>query len=276
MPTRTRGAYEADRAALEIKAQAGFRHLRIAGRDVRDYDPALGPGLGCLAVLKDHGFVADPGGYVAALARAFEAEGGRLHRTEVDALRIEDGAVSGVMAGGEALSADRVLVTAGVGARALLAGLGLTLPLESERGYHYQLASGDGGPRQPLMVAEGAFVATPMAAGTRLAGVLEFGGTEAGPSEAPFALIRKQGARAFPGLDWQGATRWMGHRPGLPDSLPLLGEVGPKGLWAGVGHHHVGLTAGPKTGRLLAEAMLDRRPNIDLAPYGAARFGLTR
>ena len=65
----------------------------------------------------------------------------------------------------------------------------------------------------------------------------------------------------------------MGHRPALPDSLPLLGEIGASGVWGAVGHHHVGLTAGPKSARLLAETLMGRRPNIDLSPYAADRFG---
>ncbi|QFT64298.1 FAD-binding oxidoreductase [Roseivivax sp. THAF30] len=266
-------AYTADAAALAIKARAGFPHERIEGRAVQEYDPALGPGIGCLAVMKDHGFIADPGAYVSALAQTFEAEGGTLWRAKAQHLVLEDGQVHGVIADGETRAYERVVVAAGLGSRALLAEAGLDLPLETERGYHLQLSDKAGGPRQPTMVASGQFVATPMTDGTRLAGILEFGGTEAGPSRAPFGLLRRQAAEAFPNLALGTAREWMGHRPALPDSLPLLGEIGQSGLWGAVGHHHVGLTAGPKTGRLLAEALMGRRPNVDLAPYAARRFG---
>jgi D-amino-acid dehydrogenase len=65
----------------------------------------------------------------------------------------------------------------------------------------------------------------------------------------------------------------MGHRPAPADSIPVIGAA-PKieGAWFGFGHHHVGLTGGPKTGRLLAQLISGQRPNIDLAPYAPARF----
>ena len=64
-----------------------------------------------------------------------------------------------------------------------------------------------------------------------------------------------------------------GHRPAPADSIPIIGEVpGIKGAYIGFGHHHVGLTGGPKTGRLLAQMISGRQPNIDLTPYSPARF----
>ena len=65
----------------------------------------------------------------------------------------------------------------------------------------------------------------------------------------------------------------MGHRPSLADSIPLIGPVpGMAGAWLGFGHDHVGLTGGPKTGRILAQLIAGRKPNIDLAPYAPSRF----
>ena len=146
------------------------------------------------------------------------------------------------------------------------------MPLESERGYHIVFENAEGGPSMPVMVAAGKFVATPMAAGLRCAGIVEFGGLEAGPSKAPFNLLRRHVKRAFPKLEATGEVEWQGHRPAPADSLPVIGEVGQTGVFAGFGHHHIGLTGGPKTGRLLSQLILGQRPNIDLSPYDPARF----
>ncbi|SIS65831.1 D-amino-acid dehydrogenase [Roseivivax lentus] len=258
--------------ALAVKAAAGFAHVRLSGAAVQEYDPALGPGLGEIAVLGAHGFITDPEGYVAALAAGFEAEGGRVRRAEVRDLACTGGRITGIVLDGEVLPCDHAVIAMGAASARLLKAVGLSLPLETERGYHLQLRGTGGAPRQPVMVAEGQFVATPMAKGVRLAGILELGGLAAGPSPAPFGLLRRLGARAFPGLDFTDAEEWMGHRPALPDSLPLLGQVGATGVWGAVGHHHVGLTGGPKSGRLLAETLMGRRPNLDLAPFRAERF----
>ena len=168
---------------------------------------------------------------------------------------------------------DHVVITAGAWSASLMADLGLTVPLESERGYHLDLFGSSIRPRGPTYVSTGAFVATPMEGRVRLAGVLEFGGLNAGPSKAPFALLRRQVRRAFPGLTWQHEEEWMGHRPALPDSLPVIGAVpGVANAWAGFGHQHVGLTAGARTGRMLAQLITGTRPNIDISAFAPDRF----
>ena len=77
----------------------------------------------------------------------------------------------------------------------------------------------------------------------------------------------------MPGLEWASCEEWMGHRPAPADSIPVIGEVpGVQGAWLGFGHHHIGLTGGPKTGRLLAQLIGDKNPNIDSRPYSPIRF----
>ncbi len=128
-------------------------------------------------------------------------------------------------------------------------------------------------PRAPVMVASGKFVATPMEGRLRLAGVVEFGGLDAPPSRAPFNLLERNIRAAIPGITWKKTVEWMGHRPSMADSIPVIGEV-PKlaGAFVGFGHDHVGLTGGPRTGRIVAQLMSKTKPNIDLSPYSPARF----
>jgi D-amino-acid dehydrogenase len=77
----------------------------------------------------------------------------------------------------------------------------------------------------------------------------------------------------MPDLKWGEETRWMGHRPAPTDSIPVIGDVpGIKGVFMGFGHHHVGLTGGPKTGQLLAMLASDIQPNMDLSAYDMRRF----
>jgi D-amino-acid dehydrogenase len=123
------------------------------------------------------------------------------------------------------------------------------------------------------MITAGKFVATPMAAGVRCAGVVEFGGLKAPASRRPTALVLKKLRQAYPGLTFAGHREWLGHRPAPSDSLPLIGAVpGHANTWLAFGHHHVGLTSGPKTGRLLAALIDGERPKIDMTPYAPVRF----
>ncbi|WP_244640939.1 NAD(P)/FAD-dependent oxidoreductase [Allosediminivita pacifica] len=268
-----RAAFDADGYAWGLKAEYGFGAEEVlTGGAVQEAEPSLGDSVGCLAIQKHHGHITDPGAYVAALARDFEAMGGRVMRAGVKAITVEHAKFTHLETDAGPVPCDRAVIACGAHSAPLLQGLGLTLPLETERGYHLHFKGGSGGPSRPVMVAAGAFVATPMETGVRCAGVLEFGGLDRGPSRAPLAMLRRLSARAFPGLAAPEVEEWMGHRPALPDSLPVIGEVGQSGVHAALGHHHVGLTAGPRTGRLVAAEIMGKRENLDLTPYSPARF----
>jgi glycine/D-amino acid oxidase-like deaminating enzyme len=269
---RDRAAFEADAYSFALRREHGFAPDIIEGPAVQEFEPALGPSITCLAVMRDHGFIRDPAAYVAALADELQKLGGIWHQSEVRDFTLTDGRVSAVVTDRETLPCSDVVLATGVWSKPLMAKLGLKVPLESERGYHIVFEGPENGPSTPLMVAAGKFVATPMQGGLRCAGVVEFGGLEAGPSRAPFALLRRQVAQAFPNLTTTHEEEWQGHRPAPADSLPLIGPVGVTGVYAGFGHHHIGLTGGPKTGRLIAQMITGAAPNMDMRPYDPQRF----
>lgn len=268
-----RAHFESDAFGWSVRRDMGFEWDVLEGRDFTDYDPCFGPSLDCAVRLGGHGTICDPGRYVKDLAAHAEAQGARLVIAEVTDIVRESGAVTGVRAGGETIACDAAVLATGVWSKDLAAKLGVKVPLESERGYHLELWEPSVMPRSPVMVASGKFVASPMEGRLRLAGVVEFGGLDAPPSAAPLALLERNIRKAIPGLTWKETQSWMGHRPSVADSTPVIGEVpGVRGAWLGFGHDHVGLTGGPKTGRLLAQLISGDHPNIDLAPYAPARF----
>ncbi|MDA4848456.1 NAD(P)/FAD-dependent oxidoreductase [Hoeflea poritis] len=267
-----RAAFDADAYTWQLRRAAGFEPEILEGGSVQEYDAAFGPAVGLLAVMHDHGYITDPGGYVAALAETFKGMGGRFVTAEVKDFDLSGGAVRAVLTDQGRFDCDHVVLSAGIWSKPLAAKLGLKVPLESERGYHIVFKQPANGPKSPAMVAAGKFVATPMDAGLRCAGVVEFGGLEAGPSKAPLRLLRKTVENTFPELTYADSEEWLGHRPAPTDSLPLIGEIGQSGVYTAFGHHHIGLTGGPKTGRLVAGLIAGDRPNIDLSVYNPNRF----
>ncbi len=270
-----RAHFEGDAFGWGLRKDHGFTWEPLESAAFQAYDPIFAPDLGFAVRLGDHGRIADPGKYVKDLAAYVQVNGGRIVKALVEDV-VRDGArVTGVRAGGETIPCDAVLIATGVWSKPLAAKLGMRVPLESERGYHLELWEPNFMPKSPVMIASGKFVATPMDGRLRLAGVVEFGGLKAEPSAAPFALLKKNALAAMPGLQWEKMTEWMGHRPAPADSIPVIGEVpGVKGAFLGFGHHHIGLTGGPKTGRLLAQMIAGRRPNIDMTAYDPVRFTL--
>ena len=269
---RNRAAFDSESYTWSLRREGGFTPELIEGRDVHDYEPALGPDISCMAIMKHHGFIRSPGGYVQALAKAFEEMGGQIMRAEVKDFDLSGGAISAVhTTQGSVVCTEAVLAT-GVWSKPMMAKLGLNVPLEAERGYHIVFEDATGGPSRPTMIASGKFVATPMEQGVRCAGIVEFGGLEAGPSKAPLELLRRQAAMAFPNLKAANEIEWLGHRPAPSDSLPLIGQVGDTRVFTAFGHHHIGLTGGPKTGRLVAGLIAGEQVNTDLRPYHPQRF----
>lgn len=270
---KDRAAYEADGFGWQVRRDNGFEWEEMEADAFAAYDPAFSNDIGFAARFGNHGRITDPGAYVRALANHAVANGARLVKGTVDDVIRINGQVTGVRVGGDKIDCDTAVLCTGAWSSPLASKLGLNVPLESERGYHLELWEPSAMPRAPVMVASGKFVATPMEGRLRLAGIVEFGGLDAPPSRAPFKLLTDNIRAAMPGLTWKNTTEWMGHRPSMADSTPVIGAVpGMSGMYTGFGHDHVGLTGGPKTGRLLAGLISERSPNIDLAPYSPARF----
>ncbi len=268
-----RAHYDGDAFGWQLRRELGFRWDELEAEAFHRYDPAFSENLRFAARLGNHGHITDPGRYVKDLAEHVVAQGGRLIKADVSDFARAEGKVSGIVCDGETISCDEAVLAAGVWSKKLAGQLGVDVPMESERGYHVELFEPNVVPRAPVMVASGKFVMTPMDGRLRLAGVVEFGGLDAPPSDAPFELLVRQAKAALPGLEWKDRKDWMGHRPAPADSIPLIGEApGLKGVYCGFGHHHVGLTGGPKTGRLLAQIIAGKTPNIDMSAYAPARF----
>ncbi|HFQ15263.1 MAG TPA: FAD-binding oxidoreductase, partial [Rhodobacteraceae bacterium] len=270
---KNRAAFEADAFGWAIRHDHGFRWDELEGMAFRSYDPVFSPDLGFAVRMGGHGHITDPGRYVKDLARHVVANGGQLLKGEVTDLVRENGRVTGVRASGTNIDADAVVIATGVWSKPLARKLGIKVPLETERGYHLELIEPSFMPRAPVMHAAGKFVITPMDGRLRLAGIVEFGGLAPPPSKAPFALLRRNIRAAMPRLTWKDEVEWMGHRPAPSDSIPVIGEVpGADGAFLGFGHHHIGLTAGPKTGRILAQMIVGTKTNLDVSAYSPARF----
>lgn len=266
---RDRAAFLKESALTEMRRSVGFTPHEANASELFSRDPNLSERYSFAAIYPDHGWLTSPGGYVAALGAHFQRHGGHFHLGEVVA--IENKSV--ILQGGKKLTADKIILAGGAWSGHLTARLGMRAKIESERGYHVFLRGANIMPPHPIMVTDAKFVATPMDGGLRCAGIVEFGGLDAPPSEKPIALLKKRIKQVYPHLTWDACETWMGHRPSTPDSLPHLGAIkGAPDVICAFGAQHVGLTVGPRLGRLAAGLALGQKPNIDLSPYRPDRF----
>ena len=147
------------------------------------------------------------------------------------------------------------------------------LALEIECGYHIKLHNPSAMPKAPMMVAAGKFVVTPMEERIRCVGVVEFSNTEAPAQDGPLQFIKRQIAALISELTYDHMSEWMGRRPATTESLPLIGPASAidNGHMA-FSHQHIGLTAEPKTGRLIADMVSNHPSDADLSAFDPARY----
>ncbi len=271
-----KAAFQADAFAWKLRQEAGFEPDLIEGPAVREEEPILGTNTQLLAVLKGHGYIINPASYVRDLVKLMEGLGGKFIQAEVKDFDISGGQVSAVDTSQGRMHCDKAVIASGVWSKPLLRKLGFNVPLEAERGYHLVFKEPNQKPNNPMMLAAGKFVATAMDHGLRCAGVVEFGGLAEKPSKAPLNLLRRKVREVFPTLIYASEEEWVGFRAAPSDSLPLIGELNNTGVYSAFGHHHIGLTGGAKTGRLVADMIAKNHSNHDMRPFEPMRFAAGR
>jgi D-amino-acid dehydrogenase len=266
-------AFEGDALGREIRRAHGVAIEVLKGPDVVAFEPALSPAVTHLVVLPEQGHCPNPLRLSRALAARLREDGARFVTGTANGFETVDGRVRRVQTDGGPIDADVVVIAAGAHSRPLCAQLGSDVPLETERGYHAMLASAGIAPHMPVASGEGKYFVTPMEEGLRIAGTVELAGLGAPPDYRRADALVDKAKRLLPALSASNVERWMGHRPSLPDSLPVIGRSrqGANAFLA-FGHGHVGLTAAAPTGEIVADLVAGRTPFMDVSPFSAARF----
>jgi D-amino-acid dehydrogenase len=241
--------------------------------EVRSFEPAFSAGIAAGLHYPGMVTVDDPASVSTALAEAALARGATLTRQSVSRVEAREDGVVTTLDGGATYSSDLAVVAAGAWSKRLVADLGDDIPLDTERGYNVTLRRGALGLGRPVVFEGMGFVSTPLDTGDRIGGAVEFAGLEAAPNFARVKAILKRVRPLLPDADLSGGTRWMGFRPSLPDSLPVIGRSSRSDriLYA-FGHGHYGLTQSAATGELIAQLVGQRQTAIDILPFDAGRF----
>lgn len=261
-----------DHLSNEIRKAHGVEPAYLSRDELLERDPHLGPGYTFGSIVDNYCWLTSPAAYIEALYNHYRTQGGAFRQARVaDITPGEQPSVT--LEGGETLPADKIVLSAGAWSARLARTMGAAVNLDTERGYHISMHGPSHSPPNPYMVTDGKFVVTPMDGFLRAAGVVEFGGVDAPATQAPLRLIEKGVKKLYPDLQFERAETWMGRRPTTPDSLPIVGEnaKAPNVLHA-YGGQHIGLTIGPKLGRIVSDMVTGRRTNTDLSPYRPDRF----
>jgi glycine/D-amino acid oxidase-like deaminating enzyme len=271
---RTEAGFRAGDHEWDLRRRHGAQAEAVDGPEIRQLEPALSPDYARGYFIPNWGHVLDPHKVVARLAEHFRARGGEIRMGRARAIEFSGGRPTALrLEEGGTVSFDALVVCAGAWSKKVCRWFGMNVPLDTERGYNTTLPNPGIRLTRPVCPAESSFLMTPMEMGLRIGGAVELAGLDAPPNYARARALLELGRKALPGLNVSDGKEWMGFRPSMPDSMPVISRApSHPSVFFAFGHGHLGLTESATTGRLVAELVADERPSIDVTPFRIDRF----
>ncbi|PAJ74259.1 amino acid dehydrogenase [Pseudoalteromonas sp. NBT06-2] len=261
-----------------IKVQREYQAEGIAvellnKKQVNNLEPGISNKVTWALLFRDVAHTCCPETLTKEIYKKAEKLGVEFEKCEISTIESDNKLVT-ITSKNKIYQTDRVLLATGAHSKLLCKQLGFTVPLETERGYHYMVKSANQ-PNRPIVSYERKFIMTPMKNGLRLAGTVEFAGLDKEMNTRRVDALLLSGKSIWPQIEdtKEGNYRWMGFRPSLPDSKPVVGKS-PKhnNIYFAFGHQHLGLTLAAINAEVITDCILDKKPSISLKPYSIDRF----
>ena len=275
---RTAAQMEAARRDTAVLEECGvpYRLMTDAG-ELAEYEPALARAQGLVGALHLPGDeTGDCQRFTTELAEKARRLGVQFRfNTDIQRLQTQGQAITGVqLAGGELLSADRYVLALGSYSRALLAPLGLDLPVYPVKGYSLTVPLLDpaNAPVSTVMDETYKVALTRFDNRIRVGGMAELGGFDLRLNPRRRETLEMVLGNLFTGGDMARGEFWTGLRPMTPDSTPIVGGTRYANLMLSTGHGTLGWTMAAGSGKLMADLTLGRQPDIRTDGLGLERY----
>ncbi|WP_448624354.1 NAD(P)/FAD-dependent oxidoreductase [Geodermatophilus sp. URMC 64] len=266
---------EAERLCVELEQiraagqHAGFHP--VTGWRVRTVEPTLTESVGAAVQIHGQRYLHPPE-FLTSLAFAVQARGGEVVQgTDVAHLQHRPGGVTVVTDAGDRLRHDAVVLATGAELARLAAPFGVRWPVQAGRGYSFSVPV-ERMPHGPLYFPTQRVACTPLGERLRVAGMMEFRRPGDPLDPRRIAAIVDAVRPFLRGVDLDDRrNEWVGSRPCTPDGLPLLGPTASPRVFVAGGHGMWGISLGPITGQLMAQAVLKGETPPELAPFDPLR-----
>jgi len=265
--------FSASLAGWQTRQEHGVRYELLLNTDaIAKIQPGIHPRFTHAAFTPDWKNVCDPAQWTQHLADAFEKLGGKIAIAEIHAIDLKDDFVS-LRSDAADYEASQIVLATGAWSKTLAKSIGDSFPLDTERGYNTTLPSGAFDLKTHITFSNHGFVVTKIGEGVRVGGAVELGGLDLKPNFQRAEVLLDKAKTFLPGLKIDGGKQWMGFRPYMPDSLPVISYSSrSKRVVYAFGHGHLGLTQSAGTAELVAALVSNGTPDIDLTPFSATRF----
>jgi glycine/D-amino acid oxidase-like deaminating enzyme len=256
---------------INVRKKLGVDQQEVTPKEIHDLEPNIKP-IYHGGVFYQYGRHArNPKKILLKLYELFLKKGGKFLKMNIKDINFNDEKPV-IKAETQSFLFDKIVIACGSFSKKLTDNLDEKIPLDTERGYHVHFKDCDHLLSRPVIFQNRGFGITPMEQGLRVVGTVEFGGLDNPLSKSRVKNLINN-AKYMMGDLPEHEDEWLGFRPTLPDYLPVIGPSKKyKNVFYCFGHHHLGWTLGPISGKIISGMIAGENTNLDLKPYSSLRF----
>jgi len=256
---------------IKVRNELGVDQQKVTPKEIHDLEPNIKP-IYHGGVYYQHGRHArNPKKILLKLFELFIKKGGKFLKMDIKDIKFDEEKPV-IKTETQSFLFDKIVIACGSFSKKLTDNLGEKIPLDTERGYHVHFKDCDHLLSRPVIFQNRGFGITPMEQGLRVVGTVEFGGLNNPMSKSRINNLINN-AKYMMGDLPEHQDEWLGFRPTLPDYLPVIGPSKKyKNVFYCFGHHHLGWTLGPISGKIISSMVAEENTNLNLKPYSSLRF----
>jgi len=256
---------------INVRNELGVHQQLVNKKEIHDLEPNLKPFYHAGVYYPYARHARNPKKILLKFFELFLKKGGKFEKLDIKNIEFKEQQPI-LKSERDQFMFDKVVIACGAFSRKLTDKLNEKIPLDTERGYHVHFKNCDHLLQRPVIFSNRGFGITPMEQGLRVVGTVEFGGLK-NPLSKPRIKNLINNARYMLGDLPDHEDEWLGFRPTLPDFLPVMGpSKNHKNVFYCFGHHHLGWTLGPISGKIVSGMIAKENTNLNLDPYSSLRF----
>ncbi|WP_440924539.1 NAD(P)/FAD-dependent oxidoreductase [Candidatus Pelagibacter sp.] len=256
---------------INVRKELGVQQQLVNKKEIHDLEPNIKPFYHAGVYYPYARHARNPKKILLKFFELFLKKGGQFKKTDIKNIDFQ-GEQPILKTESEKFLFDKVVVACGAFSKKLTDNLDEKIPLDTERGYHVHFKNCDHLLQRPVIFSNRGFGITPMEQGLRVVGTVEFGGLKNPLSKSRIKNLINNAKYMLGDLP-DHEDEWLGFRPTLPDFLPVMGpSKNHKNVFYCFGHHHLGWTLGPISGKIVSGMIAKENTNLNLAPYSSTRF----
>ena len=268
---KTEKEYQAARYSIDLRKKNGVKIRELNAAEINELEPNIAPVYFCGLIFEGSRHTTSPVKVSKKIFESFLHKGGSFLNKKITTIDNTPNGIT-IISESNTFDFDNIIISAGAWSNELALMIGDRFPLDTERGYHVLFDNQQKVISRPVGWSQSGFYLIQIEEGIRAAGTVEIAGLQKDPNPKRLKMIEREARKVIPTLGKVKST-WLGFRPTLPDSLPVIGQSGKdKNVFYAFGHQHIGWTLGAVTGKVMVELVNDRKSNFDLSPFDPKRF----